>query len=67
MSNNLIIPKKRRMPIVWVRTHRVSADQVDASGHWQGNTRREVYGSKIPKAVRVLNYKINNEVNPLAP
>jgi len=31
--------------------NRVPADQVDASGHWQGNTRREIYGSKIPKAV----------------
>ena len=31
--------------------NRVPTDQVDASGHWQGNTRREIYGSKIPKAV----------------
>ncbi|KAF8814964.1 hypothetical protein BYT27DRAFT_7023729, partial [Phlegmacium glaucopus] len=31
----------------------VPADQVDATGHWQGNTRREVYGSKIPKAAVV--------------
>lgn len=30
---------------------RVTADQVDAIGHWQGNTRREVYAGKIPKAV----------------
>ncbi|KAF8961564.1 hypothetical protein BDZ97DRAFT_1201735 [Flammula alnicola] len=29
----------------------VPADQVDATGHWQGNTRREIYGSKIPKAI----------------
>ncbi|PPR03704.1 hypothetical protein CVT24_007425 [Panaeolus cyanescens] len=31
----------------------VPADQVDATGHWQGNTRREVYSSKIPKAAAV--------------
>jgi len=29
----------------------VPADQIDAVGHWAGNTRREVYGSKIPKIV----------------
>ncbi|PPQ83254.1 hypothetical protein CVT24_001164 [Panaeolus cyanescens] len=31
----------------------VPADQVDATGHWQGNTRRKVYSSKIPKAAAV--------------
>ncbi|KAF8802302.1 hypothetical protein BYT27DRAFT_7039855, partial [Phlegmacium glaucopus] len=31
----------------------VPADQVDATGHWQGNTRREIYGSKIPKTAAV--------------
>lgn len=35
----------------------VPADQVDAVGHWQGNTRREVYASKIPKAVRSYYFK----------
>jgi hypothetical protein len=29
----------------------VSADQVDAIGHWQSNTRREIYAAKIPKMV----------------
>ena len=29
----------------------VSADQVDATGHWQGNNWQEVYGSKILKVV----------------
>jgi hypothetical protein len=31
----------------------VPADQVDAIGHWEGNTRHEVYAAKIPKAVSV--------------
>ena len=26
-------------------------DQVDAIGHWTGNTRREIYADKIPKNV----------------
>jgi hypothetical protein len=30
---------------------RVSADHIDAVGHWVGNVRREVYGCKIPKQV----------------
>ncbi len=34
-----------------VPTNRVSADHIDAVGHWVGNVRREVYGSKIPKQV----------------
>lgn len=34
--------------------HRVTSDQVDATGHWEGNTRRQVYASKIPKAVSSL-------------
>jgi hypothetical protein len=34
--------------------NRVSADHIDAVGHWVGNVRREVYGSKIPKQVSCL-------------
>ena len=30
----------------------VPPDQVDITGHWEGNTRQEVYGSKVPKLVR---------------
>jgi hypothetical protein len=30
---------------------RVNIDEVDGIGHWVGNTRREVYSAKIPKAV----------------
>ena len=41
--------REKGIPILGM--HRVPADQVDATGHWQGNTQREVYGSKIPKAV----------------
>jgi hypothetical protein len=26
-------------------------DQVDAVGHWAGNTRREIYADKVPKNV----------------
>ena len=29
----------------------VPADQIDATGHWTGNTWREIYGAKIPKSV----------------
>jgi hypothetical protein len=29
-------------------------DQVDAIGHWAGNTRREIYADKIPKKVGYL-------------
>jgi hypothetical protein len=31
--------------------NRVSADHIDAVGHWVGNVCCEVYGSKIPKPV----------------
>jgi hypothetical protein len=29
----------------------VTMDEIDAIGHWAGNTRREVYAAKIPKSV----------------
>lgn len=29
----------------------VTMDEIDAIGHWAGNTRREVYAAKIPKLV----------------
>jgi hypothetical protein len=32
----------------------VHADEVDAVGHWEGNTRRETYAAKIPKSVSFL-------------
>jgi hypothetical protein len=57
--NQTILRKK--ITIVWM--HRVSADQVDALGHWQGNTRREVYGSKIPKAVCPFKFTLNYIIN----
>jgi hypothetical protein len=30
---------------------RVTMDQVDAVGHWAGNTQHEIYADKIPKNV----------------
>ena len=30
---------------------RVTMDEIDAIGHWAGNTRCEVYAAKIPKSV----------------
>jgi len=38
---------------------RVPADQVDAIGHWQSNTRREIYAAKIPKGVNAASQHLS--------
>lgn len=37
--------------LVCLTALRVHADEVDAIGHWEGNTCRETYAAKIPKSV----------------
>lgn len=44
---------RRTMPSV-MEDMGVHADEVDAVGHWEGNTRRETYAAKIPKSVSFL-------------
>jgi len=38
-------------PLTMTAIDSVHADEVDAIGHWEGNTRRETYAAKIPKSV----------------